>query len=322
MVDQYFENIYCIVGYERSGTTMLRTILNNSNHLNVHLIEPHYILNMYKIFGAEITDIPKAVNFLYNHKKYAQPYSEIYKGAKETLSEEVLQSLYRGLSEIPLGEFFLKFYQRLYFGNLKDKLLLKHPDFALHLNTLQKIFPQVKVINMIRDPRAAISSSVARWPSKSFTYRCHQWNNSISLPKDWATKNRENYMEVIYENLLSEFKESLESICQYLEIPVEDQMINFHYRQGQWSVNNGYQEKEFKGVDKTKISSWKKSLNEAQVALIEKACKKWMVEYQYLFSKNHSGVKNYFFILNDQIKYAWEFSKIKARQEIIDRVKM
>lgn len=273
---------------------------------------------MYKVFGAEITDIPRAVNFLYNHKKYAQPNSDIYKGAKETLHLEVLRCLYEGLTKISMGEFFTRFYHRLYEGNLKNKLVLKHPALALHLDTLQNIFPQMKVINMIRDPRAAISSSFARWPSKSFTYRCHQWNHSISLPKSWATKNPENYLEIIYENLLSEFEECLGRICKYLAIPVEDQMINFHYHQGQWSVKNGYQEKEFKGVDKTKISSWRKTLNEGQIALIEKACKKWMTEYQYPFSENQPGVKNYFFILNDQMKYAWESTKIKARKEIIN----
>ncbi|MGH2649413.1 MAG: sulfotransferase family protein [Ginsengibacter sp.] len=321
-MDQYFKDIYCIVGYERSGTTMLRNILNNSSQLNVHLIEPHYILEMYKIFGLKVKDIPGAINFLYNHKKYAQPGTDTHKAAKERLDLASLQSLYHALNEIPLGEFFLKFYYRLYSGNLKDKLLLKHPDFALHLNTLQKIFPGVKVINMVRDPRAAISSSVARWPSKSFTYRCHQWNKSISLPKNWAAKNPAHYREVIYENLLSGFKETLGIICQYMEVQVEDQMVNFHYRQGQWSVNNEPKEKEFKGVDKTKISAWKKSLSERQVTLIEKGCKKWMLEYHYPFSENNSGFKSYFFILNDQMKYAWEFSKIKARQEIIDRVRM
>ncbi|MGH2566057.1 MAG: hypothetical protein ACRDE5_16180, partial [Ginsengibacter sp.] len=124
-MDQYFKDIYCIVGYERSGTTMLRNILNNSSQLNVHLIEPHYILEMYKIFGLKVKDIPGAINFLYNHKKYAQPGTDTHKAAKERLDLASLQSLYHALNEIPLGEFFLKFYYRLYSGNLKDKLLLK-----------------------------------------------------------------------------------------------------------------------------------------------------------------------------------------------------
>ena len=319
-MDQYFNNIYCIVGYERSGTTMMCSILNNSSHLNVHLIEPHYILDMYKRFGLKVINIPGAVDFLYNHKKYAQPNSAIFKGAKETLDKKGLESLYMGLSEISLGEFFLRFYHRLYAANLKDKLLLKHPTHALHLDTLQKIFPQVKVINMVRDPRAAISSSFARWPSKSFTYRCHQWNNSIALPKIWATQNQQNYLEVIYEDLLNEFDDTIGKICHYLEIPVEDSLINFHYHQGQWSTKEGFKEKEFKGVDKTKISFWKKNLSADKVVLIEKVCKKWMKEYQYPFSKINLDAKIYFLILKDQAKYAWEFSKIKVRQEILDKV--
>ncbi len=299
----------------------MRNILSNSSFLNVHLIEPHYIIEMYKIFGSEVRDIPAAINFLYNHKKYAQPGADTHKAANERLDLTSLQSLYDGLSEISLGEFLLRFYHRLYQGDLKNKLVLKHPGLALHLNALQKIFPQVKVINMIRDPRAAISSSFARWPSKSFTFRCHQWNKSISLPKSWALHNRKNYLEVVYENLVNDYEKTLEVICQYLEIPIEDKLINFHYRQGQWSADHEYREKEFKGVDKTKISSWKKSLSDDQVTLIEKACRKWMLEYQYPFANDYSAHESHFFILKDQLKYASEFGKMKIRREIVDRFK-
>jgi len=317
MSTQYFKDIFCIVGYERSGTTMLRTILSNSSEMNVHCIEPHYILEMYQIFGLKVTNIPEAVTFLYNHKKYPKPGSDLYKKTKERLSLETLQSLYEGLIEISLEEFILKFYQRLYAGNWKNKLLIKYPEFALHLNILEKIFPEIKIINMIRDPRSAIASSFARWPSKSFTYRCIRWNSSVSLTKKWGTKNPGHYMEVVYEKLLINFNDTLAKICQYLGILVEDQMIHFHYYQPQWSVNNDYTEKEFKGVDKTKLDSWKKQLKTSQVNLSEKTCKKWMKEYHYPFSDIRlEGQENYFFVLKDRIKYVFEFAKTKVLHKI------
>ncbi|MEP6596712.1 MAG: sulfotransferase [Ginsengibacter sp.] len=317
MSNQFFKEIFCIVGYERSGTTMLRSILHNSSEMNVHLIEPRYILEMYKIFGVKITNISKAINFLYKHKKFPRYGSDVHNATEERLSLETLQSIYKDITEISLGDFFLKFYYELYSGNLQSKLLIKHPESAYHLNILKKVFPDVKIINIIRDARSAIASSFARWPSKSFTYRCNRWNRSISLSKEWGVKNPDHYLEVIYENILTDFNSSLDKICKYLEISMEDKMMHFHYHQRQWSVHNGYEEKEFKGVDQTKLHSWKKQLNTEQVYLIEKNCKKWMKEYNYVFSNSRlKGYKNYLFVFNDQTKYVVELVKTKVLHKV------
>lgn len=311
MKEKYFEDVYFIIGYERSGTTMLRNILSNSSEMNVHGIEPHYILEMYKIFGLRIININEAVLFLYNHPKYPQPNSNSHPAAKERLELELLQSLYGGLTEIHLGEFFLMFYHRLYKDALKSKLLLKHPELALHLETLQTIFPNVKVINMIRDPRSAIASSYARWPSHSFTFRCNKWINAIKLPRNWAKQNQNAYLEVIYEDLISDFKETLKRVCSYLQIVLEEPLLNFHYKQGQWLINKEYEEREFKGVDTTKLESWKKQLNVEQILLIEGSCRRWMIKYNYPLSKNSLKPKGILFILKDKARYISELLKNK-----------
>ena len=87
--DPVFKDYLIIVGFPRSGTTMLRSYLSYYPELCVHEIEPHWIQDFYLKYGKNAVDGNVIRKFLLNHRKFPShnKWSEI------NISEENLKQL-------------------------------------------------------------------------------------------------------------------------------------------------------------------------------------------------------------------------------------
>lgn len=96
------------------------------------------------------------------------------------------------------------------------------------LHECLQVFPEAKIIHLLRDPRDVARSSIGMgWVGNSF-YGVDHW---LKTESDWNKYAKDlpskQVYELQFEQLLSEPVEKLEQVCEFLEVPFEKSMLNF-----------------------------------------------------------------------------------------------
>lgn len=85
----------------------------------------------------------------------------------------------------------------------KHRIGSKYPVFGRHLHLLNGLFPNCKVIHVIRDGRdCALSHERMRWGHQNTYSAAFHWRNYIETIRNTSKTMRERYIEVRYEDLL------------------------------------------------------------------------------------------------------------------------
>jgi len=111
----------------------------------------------------------------------------------------------------------------------------KTPDHVLHLHYIRHLYPNVKVIHVIRDPRDVVVSQLAAaaswgdgWAAKTVAEAAERW-------VEWVTKGREFgktapwYTEVRYETLLNDGPRELARVYAFLGYPLPAEQVEKIY---------------------------------------------------------------------------------------------
>jgi hypothetical protein len=130
--------------------------------------------------------------------------------------------------------------RKFYYRKTEGKKIIwgdKHPHYADQgsdpgaLVTICSLFPKARFIHIYRDPRQVVNSmTTKKW-----------WNfeSAVDLYKSIVTEGRklgkqvgpERYLEVKYELLVEQGKETVEQICDFLNIPVSERWLNYMEQQ-------------------------------------------------------------------------------------------
>jgi len=262
-----------VAGSPRSGTSLLRTILKTHDSLRVHTTEPHYVLELYGRFGRTISDVPAATEFVLAHDKF--PTDEVGPAA--------LRAELKGKTSMSLSE-FLRTCFRLLKRNTPDRpLVLKHPAWILHLDLMKELFPDLRVIHSIRDPRANTFSQRTRWPSTSVWKAATRWRACVQAGRRWQERGATPYMEVRYEDLVTDSEATCRAICDFLQIPFDPSMLTFTHVERDWNPTNPGEgaKRQYQGFEPQRIHKWKKFLTPQEVKLIEDQCRVGMGWFGY-----------------------------------------
>jgi hypothetical protein len=267
------EKFVVVAGSPRSGTSLLRTFLTRSAALCVHKTEPHYVIDLYQRHGRTITDVKGAADFLLSHEKF--PAAEV--------GEAELRKALEGRTSISLSELLRTCYRLLNREHPERPVVLKHPGFILHLDLIKDLFPGVFVIHSIRDPRANAHSQRTRWPSTSLWDAASRWRSSVRAGREWQARRATPYLEIRYEDLVTEPDATCATICGFLGIPFDQAMLAFDHVEREWNPANPGEgaKRHYQGFEKQRIDKWKKYMAPAEVKLIEDRCRDGMALFDY-----------------------------------------
>jgi len=143
---------------------------------------------------------------------------------------------------VPLRETRLfrtqKFKRRLRYNRLaqevkssgKSILMEKTPSHIRNIDEIRAIFPNVKMVVPVRDGRDVAASYFKRYNDK---YRgIKAW---IHLNEFAATNmNAGDFLVYRHEDLVEELEGTLRKICDFLEIPFEPDLLNYHTKSQKW----------------------------------------------------------------------------------------
>ncbi|HEX9757383.1 MAG TPA: sulfotransferase [Nitrospiria bacterium] len=270
-----------VVGAARSGTTMLQLIINA--HPKIAIFgEIHYFDQILQIkrFIPSMSrdeDLEKFFSFVRRIRafQFLPGIEEILSGVKDRML--VIKSrTYEGFYRILLEE-YAKIKGATRFGE-------KTPGNVRHIDQLFRIFPNAKVIHIIRDPRDVVASSL-KMPdaSKDIIIHALSWASDIVLGNHFSNRE-ESYIEVRYEDLTQHPKEEMERLCRFVGEEYSETMLEFYKTSTNYFKNEPWKKGTLKRVNTQSIRKGEKVLSRSKIFIIQKLTGFLMREYGYEFS--------------------------------------
>ena len=217
-----------LVGCSRSGTTLLRLVLDSSPDIAIPY-ESHFIPPVWKKRARYETDAGLDLVALCQDvltSRWFKGWQIPAKLVTEHLATLQAPTLTRALEAIFLT--YAAYHGKVRWGD-------KTPGYVRHIPMLAEIFPEARFIHIIRDGRDVALSMMdagARWGGP---------RTIPAIAAYWATRVREGrtggralapmrYMEVHYESLVQEPELTLRGICAFADLHYEGEMLEFSDR--------------------------------------------------------------------------------------------
>lgn len=155
----------------------------------------------------------------------------------------------------------------------------KSTSNEVRAEALQELYPDARLIQIVRDPRAVFASRkrrlmIARGSHTKAHRLVREWNRSArEIPR--LRKRPDKFLVVRYEDLVRHPKEIMEEICRFGGFDFAPTMLQPTWAGTVWLGNSSFAES-FDGVDPAPVESWKDYLTEHEVWWIEMHCRKGM----------------------------------------------
>jgi Sulfotransferase family len=155
----------------------------------------------------------------------------------------------------------------------------KTPGNEIRADELFKLYPEARLLQVVRDPRAVFASRKTRL-IKTFGHhtKAHrlvrEWNESSRQIRK-LEKRTDNYLLVRYEDIVQNTTRTLEKISQFIGIELLPVMLEPTRAGSRWEGNSSYQEK-FAGISAESVNQWKNVLTEHEIWWIEMHCREGM----------------------------------------------
>lgn len=284
-----------VTGASRSGTTLVSRILGGHDRI-LRLRELHY-------FG-EIWDVAQSGRALdaktvasYAAVLHTRQANGIYHAGRP---EEVDLRFGRTLSEElrdPDGlAVFLAATRRLAMLAGKQIACEQTPRNIFYGRRLLELDEGIRMIQMLRDPRAVAASQKNRWRRRKLSVRgvpfseaLRTWSNyhSSTMARLWLKaakcgeplRSHPRFMTLRYEDLVTEPESAVRRLCEFAGVEFNPTMLDV-------PVVGSSHEQELgrRGISAHGIDAWRKVLTPCETRLIEDTCGETMQSHGYALS--------------------------------------
>lgn len=211
-----------IVGEPRSGTKLLRDLLNRHPEIAIPRIETEFLIywaNNWHEFGdlsnrATFQKFNERVNkfpFFYYERKAGNLVDEErwFQTCKNFTVQGVFEALIR--YDVGIGEAKVK-----YWGD-------KSPSYLTQTPVIKSLFPDAKIIHIVRDVRDYCLSNKKAF-GKNIYRAAQRWAVEIAQARAAFTLHPADLLELRYEDLLDNPVKELQRVCDFLSIPFQPDM--------------------------------------------------------------------------------------------------
>ena len=272
-----------IVGANRSGTTLLRLILNAHPRIAIpdELIYFDSHLAGIPIEQWRSPDLSRPAyerfvqDFLTNN---CRPLDAI---DKETLKTEILSGTptfrrpYRCVLEAWAE------------AHGKERWGEKTPGNLFYPDIILEMFPDAHFLYVVRDPRAGVASmqKVSFFPDdvvfNALSRRKHDTKGRSLLHQTVPPSQRQT---IRYEDLVQNPASEVQSICRFLREEYTPAMLRFHQDADDYmkdEAQRGYNETATHPITDDRVDAWRRQLLPRQVATVESICSDIMQCFEY-----------------------------------------
>jgi len=260
-----------VVGSARSGTTMLRLMLNQHSRLAVPP-ESWFLTDLMDRFPFDrpLTgpEIEAAISFLVGHWRW-QEWGVTEEGLRARLGAG--QSL--DLARLVEAVFRLVCGETVRWGD-------KTPGYLVEIERLSVLFPTAQFIHIIRDARdVAVSLAKTGWKGDTIWGIGRYWNEDVGWGcREGRRLSSTRYLEVGYSTLVLEPEATLRGLCEFLGESFEPPMLTFYERSDQFVPERewGFHSKTMRAPRADDLDRWRNELPTRSVVLLEAAAGRTM----------------------------------------------
>lgn len=257
-----------IIGTERSGTNLLRLILNSHSHIAIPH-PPHIMKNFYKLEPL-YTDLNKDAQF----KRLIKDVVTVVKLHSYPWEIKLNQEkIFYDARERNLINVFFAIYNQYLETSGKKRWGCKSTFMLYHMALIRHYYPNAKFLYMVRDGRdVAVSAKRTIFNHYCVYYTAQLWKKEQQIGIYWLNKFSANDIFLVkYENLLAKSEETVRSLCTFLNEPFEAHMLNFfNTEEAQKSASISFAWKNTsRPIMKNNIEKFKTQLSEKEIDLFE-----------------------------------------------------
>ena len=185
-----------IIGSPRSGTTLLRLILDS--HPNISCgSETHFLSQMEQIVGR----------YWYTMQRFQ--FDKAYWHRKIAAFFETFQSDYAS-------------------SRGKCRWAEKTPEYTACVQFINDVFPDCQFIHMIRDGRDVVTSHRDRWGFRRALVSINTWRTYVETARTFGqTLPEDRYHELRYEELVDQPEQVMRRVFDYLNEPWSPEALQY-----------------------------------------------------------------------------------------------
>ena len=249
------ENLVFLIGFPRSGTTLLDSILRSHSEITV-LEEKPYLLNLRHVFFKQNeNDLSSLLN----------------------ITQEIRDKI--------RNEYFNKIFSEI--DKNRRIIVDKFPLTIIELGFVKCIFPNAKIILAMRHPCDVVTScffsslkindAMVNFLSWSTTIQFY--NKVFDLFEFYSNEMNLNFITIKYEDLILNFKKNVLMMTKYLGLEYESNMENFFITAKNRSrISTPSYSQVINPLYKTSINRWKNYPNTNET---QKKLNKWIKKFNY-----------------------------------------
>jgi hypothetical protein len=224
-----------IVGCPRSGTTLLRRIIDAHRQIAITR-ETHWLAKRFEKRQGLTPDglvTPELLSWLLSDAKFT----------RMGIGQDELEGLVAGEEPVSYSTFVTGVFDLYGKGQGKRLVGDKVPGYVRRIPTLHALWPKAKFVHIIRDGRDVSLSAISWSRAYKLARRYSTWTEDPTTTAavwwEWLVRlGREDagslalklYHEVRYEELVSRPAKECEKLCDFLGIPYDEGILKYHER--------------------------------------------------------------------------------------------
>lgn len=263
-----------IVGAQRSGTTLLRLLLNSHSQIAIpeeaRFLMPLLVQERLSA-GFKGTDFEKLVSYMRASDEFQLWNYD---------SGEFLAGLGQ-MGEVGLVDFVDKLYSS-YARSEGKRYWADKSLFFRRIDILARMFPQGSFIHIVRDGRDVFDS----WRKMDASKDC-----APAVALDWRLKLRfierafarlpaGRTLVIRFEDLLGNAEAVARSTCEFLGVDYEEGMLDFHKKSRRY-VGDHHSRLIFKPIESGNQSKWRHNLSHAEKVAFDLIAGRQLERYGY-----------------------------------------
>ena len=270
-----------ITGIYRSGTTLISRILNNHRDLNITYDSVHFMRFSFDNFNP-IDDEVNYRNLIDEVKERIKSRLELNLDTEKVINEikNCEKIDYSQIYHILMFNLLLKDSSAKIWGEKTNICWRKIPDFL-------DMFPEGKIIMMIRDPRDVLISykNMTTEPGLRYFDSIFASLDSLQSIKKFQEKySSNNFCFIKYEDLVNMQEKTIQELCDFLGIEFDSVMLDssqFKDKVGKtWKANSSFDET-IEGISNKTIGRWNNRISNVELYLIEMVLRDQMIDFGY-----------------------------------------
>jgi len=248
---------FFVVGYPRSGTTLLRFML--ASHPRLFIPGETGFIPFLRAPADRPLDRREV-------RRVARRIARLNLEWQDAVAEA--PALEDALVEPRLGELIDALFRRRMRGSGAVRWGDKTPLYVLHIPALAATFPTARFVHLVRDGRDVAASAVAKWgrrfPQRLYldeTYVLLRWAEAVTRGRRaGGLLGGNRYLEVRYEDLVRRPEACLSSVCDFLGEELHPEMLA-HERLARSLVAAGGHVEVCEPTSPGRVGRWRRDLS-------------------------------------------------------------